>query len=115
MREHVTRHALIVIAAFVSLAASSALAQKQDDVSKAMDSTATQWSFQFAYQTMPDYYRDTLADGSTRPAGFTDYLQMRIVAPLVYDRFTILPRLFLKAGKRISRKRMFKVALVVWL
>jgi len=96
MREHVTRHALIVIAAFVSLAASSALAQKQDDVSKAMASTATQWSFQFAYQTMPDYYRDTLADGSTRPAGFTDYLQMRIVAPLVYDRFTILPRLTLR-------------------
>ena len=87
---------LLPIATIASLASNGALAQKQDDVSKAMDSTATQWSFQFAYQTMPDYYRDTLADGSTRPAGLTDYLQMRIVAPLVYDRFTILPRLTLR-------------------
>ena len=80
-------------AAAAVLAAGSAFAQKQDNVSKAMDSTATQWSFQFAYQTMPEYHRDTLSDGSTRPAGFTDYLQIRVVAPLVFERYTILPRL----------------------
>jgi hypothetical protein len=28
----------------------------QDAETKALDSTATQWSFQLAYQTMPDYH-----------------------------------------------------------
>ena len=32
----------------------------QDRESMAMDSTATQWSFQFAYQVMPDYHDDIL-------------------------------------------------------
>lgn len=70
--------------------------EEQDDVSKAMDSTATQWSYQFAYQNMPDYHGGTVPDGSPRPAGFDDYVQLRIVAPLVYDSFTILPRLTLR-------------------
>jgi len=74
-----------------------AVAQEgQDDVAKAMDSTATQWSLQMAYQVMPDYYDDVLSNGQTRPAGPTDYLQARIVAPLVFDSFTILPRLTLR-------------------
>jgi len=86
----------LVFVALSILAATETRSQEQDDVSKAMDSTATQWSYQFAYQTMPDYHDDILADGSTRPAGATDYLQVRIVAPLVYDSFTILPRLTLR-------------------
>ena len=90
------RRGLLALTAVAALATTGAFAQQQDNVSKAMDSTATQWSFQFAYQTMPDYHRDTLADGRTRPAGFNDYLQMRVVAPLVYERFTILPRLTLR-------------------
>jgi hypothetical protein len=73
------------------------LAQEgQDDVSKALDSTATQWSLQTAYQVMPDYHDDLLSSGSPRPAGSTDYLQVRLVAPLVYENFTILPRVTLR-------------------
>jgi hypothetical protein len=65
---------------------------EQDDVSKALDSTATQWSFQFAYQAMPDY-KDDIVDGQVRPAGADDFVQLRIVAPLTFEKFTILPRL----------------------
>jgi len=67
----------------------------QDDVSKALDSTATQWSFQFAYQNMPNY-KDDCVDGKQRPEGSTDFIQMRVVAPLVFDSFTLLPRLTLR-------------------
>ena len=78
---------------WVFLSANATWAQEeQDDISKAMDSTATQWSFQGAYQIMPDYHNDTLDSGATRPAGATDYLQFRIVAPVVFDSFTLLPR-----------------------
>ena len=64
-----------------------------DALNKALDSTATQWSFQAAYQAMPDYYNDTLDTGQTRPDGSTDYAQLRIVAPLPFEKLTILPRL----------------------
>ena len=67
----------------------------QDDVSKALDSTATQWSFHFAYQNMPNY-KDDYVDGEQRKEGATDFVQMRIVAPLVFDSFTLLPRLTLR-------------------
>jgi hypothetical protein len=67
----------------------------QDDESKALDSTATQWSFQFAWQGMK-YHEDMLEDGSTRPAGSNDYLQLRIVAPLAFEKLTILPRVTLR-------------------
>ncbi len=67
----------------------------QDDESKALDSTATQWSFQFAWQGMT-YHEDMLSGGSTRPAGSNDYLQLRIVAPLAFDKVTILPRVTLR-------------------
>jgi hypothetical protein len=65
----------------------------QDRESMALDSTATQWSFQFAWQVMPDYHDDTLDNGQVRPEGNTDYLQLRIVAPIPRESFTILPRL----------------------
>ena len=80
----------IAIAAFFSVW--TANAQESDAETKALDSTATQWSFQFAYQTMPDYFDDVLDSGQQRDAGATDYLQLRIVAPLPFDTFTILPR-----------------------
>ena len=78
----------------LTLAGASAFAQEgeQDDVSKALDSTATQWSFQFAYQTMPDY-KDDNVDGQQRPEGSTDFAQLRVVAPFVFENFTLLPRL----------------------
>jgi hypothetical protein len=65
----------------------------QAALNKALDSTATQWSFQFSYQVMPDYHQDTLDNGETRPVGSTDYIQFRIVAPVPLKRVTILPRL----------------------
>ncbi len=64
----------------------------QNSTSQAMDATATQWSFQMAYQFMPDYY-DDIVNGSPRPAGLDNYLQVRIVAPIPLKSLTILPRL----------------------
>ena len=55
--------------------AESAAAAAQDAETRALDSTATQWSFQLAYQMMPDYYTDELADGSTRRKGLDNYVQ----------------------------------------
>ena len=79
------------------LSIGAAVAQEgQDDVSKALDSTATQWSLQTAYQVMPDYHSDEISPGVTRSPGATDYLQVRLVAPLVFEKFTMLPRLTLR-------------------
>ena len=65
----------------------------------ALDSTSTQWSFQFAWQVMPDYHDDTLDNGEPRPAGADDFAQLRIVAPIPLKSFTILPRLTLRHYK----------------
>ena len=67
-----------------------------DRATMALDSTATQWSFQFAWQVMPDYHDDVLANGETRKPGNTDYAQLRIVAPIPLKGFTILPRVTLR-------------------
>jgi hypothetical protein len=75
-----------------AVALSAAAQEEQDDVSKALDSTATQWSYQFAYQAMPDYHDDTV-NGQQRPEGSTDFAQLRIMAPVSLENFTILPRL----------------------
>ena len=91
----------VAIAALLFAGAVPAVAQDdegdagggQDAETKALDSTATQWSFQFAYQVMPSYYDDTLDNGQMRPEGNTDYAQLRIVAPIPLKKFTILPRL----------------------
>ena len=73
-----------------------AYAQDDDAETKALDSTATQWSFQLAYQTMPDYHDDILSSGQPRPEGMTDYVQLRVLAPLPFEGFTILPRVTLR-------------------
>jgi hypothetical protein len=84
------------------MSATAAIAQEeaeeggQDRESMALDSTATQWSFQFAYQTMPSYYDDIVDNGLPRPAGNDDYVQLRIVAPVPLKSFTLLPRLTLR-------------------
>jgi hypothetical protein len=67
----------------------------QDDTSKALDATATQWSFQFAYQFMPNYYSDVV-NGAPRRAGLDDYVQLRIVAPIPLKGLTILPRVTIR-------------------
>jgi len=90
-------HNIVCLAlATLGLAGAAHAQGVQDDVSKAIDSTATQWSFQFAYQAMPQYKDDTLNNGQQRPAGLDNYFQARIVAPLVFDKFTILPRLTIR-------------------
>jgi hypothetical protein len=67
----------------------------QDAGSKALDATATQWSFQFAYQNMPDYYSDVV-NGIPRRPGLDNYLQLRIVAPIPLKSLTILPRVTIR-------------------
>ena len=69
--------------------------EQQSAASKAMDATATQWSFQFAYQSMPDYY-DDLVNGVPRRPGLDNYLQLRVVAPVPLKGLTILPRLTIR-------------------
>jgi len=69
--------------------------EEQNATSKAMDATATQWSFQLAYQSMPDYHQD-IVNGSQRRAGLDNYLQLRVVAPIPLKGLTILPRLTLR-------------------
>lgn len=76
----------------------------QDDESKALDATATQWSFQFAYQSMPDYYSD-LVNGSPRRPGLDNYLQLRIVAPIPLKGITILPRLTVRHYEDLSNNK----------
>lgn len=68
------------------------LAENQNDVSKALDSTATQWSFQLAWQGT-DWKTDQGPMGDPRPQGLDNFAQVRIVAPFVFEKFTLLPRL----------------------
>ncbi len=70
-------------------------AGEQSRESMAMDATATQWSFQFAYQWMPQYYTD-MVNGKPRPLGLDNYAQLRIVAPIPLKKLTILPRLTIR-------------------
>ena len=64
------------------LLATDAEAQEQSRESMALDNTASQWSFQLAYQANTDYKRDTLANGFIRPEGNKGFFQLRVVAPV---------------------------------
>jgi len=75
-------------------AAPASEAPQQDDVSKALDSTATQWSFQFAWQGSS--WKTDQVNGQTRPQGLDNFVQLRVVAPFTFDSFTLLPRLTLR-------------------
>ncbi len=105
-----TKHSLaFALAAILSITGSTAFAQvadgfesdaetaaatdepQQDDVSKALDSTATQWSFQFAWQGTD--WKDDIVNGQPRKAGHDNFVQLRVVAPFVFEKFTLLPRL----------------------
>jgi hypothetical protein len=55
---------------------------------------------------MPDYKDDTV-DGQVRPAGSHDYIQARIVAPLAFESFTILPRLTLRHYENVQGQSGF--------
>ncbi len=75
--------------------------EEQNADSKALDATATQWSFQLAYQDMPDYYSD-LVNGVARRPGLDNYVQLRIVAPIPLKSLTILPRVTLRHYEDLS-------------
>jgi hypothetical protein len=95
-----TRAPLMALGLLALVAPGTAWAQESEEElaakNKALDSTATQWSFQFAYQTMPDYHDDVMSNGETRPAGLDNYAQLRIVAPVPLKGLTILPRLTIR-------------------
>jgi hypothetical protein len=84
-----------------SVMAVPALAQEQSRESAALDNTAAAWSFQLAYQVMPDYRDDILSNGDPRPAGNKSWAQFRMVAPLKLGGLSILPRL----TARLSQNR----------
>lgn len=86
---------LFVLSNLIAFSQEKESAAEQDRASMAVDATATQWSFQMAYQVMPDYYND-MVNGEPRPAGMTDYLQLRVVAPIPMKNITLLPRLTLR-------------------
>lgn len=96
---------LLAAPAAASAQESDAASGGQDAETRALDSTATQWQFQFAYQTMPSYYADTLDSGQMRAPGLDNYLQLRIVAPLPMKGFTILPRLTLRHYEDLRNKK----------
>ena len=75
-------------------------APEQDDVSKALDSTATQWSFQFAWQGSE--WKDDLVNGQPRSPGLDNFVQLRVVAPFVFEKFTLLPRLTLRHYEKVE-------------
>ncbi len=75
-------------------------AQQQSRESMAVDATASQWSFQFAYEGKFDYKDDLMANGLARPEGVKGFGQFRLVAPIAKSEsmpLTILPRLTLRA------------------
>jgi len=87
---------ILILAALAmagSVFAEEAAAPAQDRESMAMDSTASQWSFQAAYQWMPNYHDDILDDGTQRQPGMDNYVQLRIVTPIPLEKMTILPRI----------------------
>lgn len=74
------------------------LAQEQSRESAAVDPTAAQWSYQFAYEQFFDYKSDILETGAMRPDGKQRFGQFRLVAPLPKGKLplTLLPRLTLR-------------------
>jgi len=98
---------LFLVAGMLSIVLYSQEEEGQSRESMAVDATATQWSFQFGYQWMPDYHQDQLSDGSTRPKGMDNYAQLRIVAPIPLKKLTILPRLTVRHYEAPSGKSGF--------
>lgn len=92
---------LIPIAAFAQDEEESSAQSRE---SAAMDATATQWSFQFAYQMMPQYHNDML-NGEPRKPGLDNYLQLRVVAPIPLKKLTILPRLTFRHYEDVAKQK----------
>ncbi len=64
----------------------------QSRESMSVDSTAAQWSLQWAYQGNPRYY-------GSRPAGDRRFFQFRFVAPIPAGKISILPRLTIRLSE----------------
>ena len=76
---------------------SSGMSQSRE--SAAVDATAAQWSFQFAFQGFNKYKDDIMDNGVQRPPGNKNFFQFRLVAPIPKtEKFPImlLPRLTLR-------------------
>ena len=80
------KYLTFILAIIISITLFSQEEDAQSRESQAMDATATQWSFQLAYQLMPDYYSDDV-NGAARAPGLDNYLQIRIVAPIPFKRY----------------------------
>jgi hypothetical protein len=77
----------------------------QSRESMANDATASQWTYQLAYEWR-DWRDDTLSNGQTRAPGNKNMWQFRIVAPLTKEMtgapWTILPRLTLRNNEAVD-------------
>jgi len=94
---HLSRFHIIMLILISVLFSLPLIAQEQSRESMAVDATAAQWSYQFAYEGFFDY--DT-TDG--RPEGNKGFLQFRMVAPIPKSEsmpVTILPRLTLRLNQ----------------
>jgi hypothetical protein len=71
----------------------------QSRESAAVDPTAAQWSYQFAYEGFYNYKDDLLDNEMPRPPGDKGFIQFRLVAPIPKTGkipITMLPRLTLR-------------------
>ena len=94
-RRNIVRGGILASVLGLALPAPSRADDAADRETKALDSTATQWSFQLAYQTMPSYYDDEV-NGAPRRPGLDNYVQLRVVAPIPMKKVTLLPRLTIR-------------------
>ena len=79
----------------------------QSRESMAVDATAAQWSYQFAYEGFYDYRTDPGPSGAPRDEGIKTQLQFRLVAPLPKSEkmpLTLLPRLTLRLVENPNSK-----------
>jgi hypothetical protein len=92
----ILRFGILLLIPLVTMNAQEGEMSAADRETMALDSTATQWSFQFSYNDF-DYFKETLDNGNPRPLGNKSSFQLRVVAPLTPKMtnlpFTILPRL----------------------
>lgn len=87
---------LTVMCLLILLTAIPAWSEEQSRESMAVDATAAQWSFQFAYEGKFNYKTDSLDSGGYRPEGQKGFWQFRLVAPIAKSEswpVTLLPRL----------------------
>ena len=90
---------LIMMAVVIVVATAVVTAQEQSRESMAVDATATQWSFQLAYDGAFDYRTDEIAPGQPRPTSNKGFFQLRSVALIPKTEsfpITLLPRLTLR-------------------